>query len=203
MTSLSVYTAYDKEIPLHNQLNLHVISQMEYGPRSWSVYYELNCVCFWCQCLGNESEGLAGTALGKEDTFRETSRALCLGSEGCGCSLHINTAPHSEAFPFPSSFMEWFLLRALLSVSKKGSVSFSKDKSKTYIRFSPYSTHSFFLVSLDFYFHNCVYKMKKFHFTSFSLLILFYVEVLALDLFLTCLSSFPLLKFKGTFGWKC
>lgn len=109
---------------------------MEYGPRSWSVYYELNCVCFWCQCLGNKSKGLAGTALGKEDAFRETSRALCLGRR------RLRMQPlykHTSAFwslSFPLILHGLFLLRALLSISKKGFISFSKDKSKTYFRFS-------------------------------------------------------------------
>lgn len=108
------------------------------------------------------------------------AESCALAVEGCGCSLCISTPPHSEAFPFPSSFMEWFLLRALLRGRKKVFVSFWKDKSKTYIRFSLYSTHSFFFVTLDFHFLSGVKVMNKFHFTSLSLLILFYVEVFAL-----------------------
>jgi len=77
-----VIREYDGEMYLHHHLNLYAIPQMERGPWSCSVHYELNWNCFWSQCFGRGLRGLTGTAWGGRGAFKwgwgTATTVLCL-----------------------------------------------------------------------------------------------------------------------------
>lgn len=127
-----------------------------------------------------------------------------LAVEGCGCSLY----KHTSAFwslSFPLILHGQVPLRALLSINKRICVPSQRIRAR-------HASHFHFILPIAFPLSPWIFTStvvsRKFLKISLHFLLIAYPVLCVFAhpspwCFLSCLSSFPLLKFKGTSEWKC